>query len=216
MLILSIINICRSFLYLAADDAYPIGDPMNAKMLLCPQPSSSAANAFPRESAWQRKKYYQTVSAPLSSLSVRPSAAVVEEVYSVSISVLLPAQSVKTNWVRKLSHVLGSQHIRKLPYTASDHEFLSVDESEGDIGDSVGSDGETDVMVLQCWPSTFQSQFCLTWQCRSWKGRSPAENSAVWEETCQEPGWERSEGRVLWPYSYRLKISIMSDWVITL
>ena len=32
MLILSIINICRSFLSLAADDAYPIGDPMNAKI----------------------------------------------------------------------------------------------------------------------------------------------------------------------------------------
>ena len=32
MLILSIIDIFRSFLYLAADDAYPIGDTMNAKI----------------------------------------------------------------------------------------------------------------------------------------------------------------------------------------
>ena len=32
MLILSTIIICRSFLSLAADDAYPIGDPMNAEI----------------------------------------------------------------------------------------------------------------------------------------------------------------------------------------
>ena len=88
-----------SFLYLAADDAYPIGGPMNAEIhfyvlstVVQPQ-----ILFFHRSLAWQRKQYSQRFSDPLSSLSVRPPAAAVEEVYSVSIFVLLPAQSAKTN-----------------------------------------------------------------------------------------------------------------------
>ena len=148
----SIINICRSFLSLAADDAYPIGDPMNAKIYfyvlstvvqsqLCPQHSSSVANAFPRVVCLAKET---VLSNGLSSTVIVISQAFRRSRWRSLFCLhfcTFTRSKCETNWVRKLSHVLGSQHIRKLAFTASDHKFPSVDESEGDFGDSFGSDG---------------------------------------------------------------------------